>query len=100
MSLQLIDPTGGAGTRADDLANIGGGVDEDHWAQKSIVIIRDAADEVHRLIAHGMPSFLAHAAARGTRWGGEAPRLNQSIPKTLGHGEGSAKGQQLLESDH
>jgi hypothetical protein len=25
--LQLIDPTGGAGTRADDLANIGGGVD-------------------------------------------------------------------------
>ena len=25
--LQFIDPTGGAGTRADDLANIGGGVD-------------------------------------------------------------------------
>ena len=25
--LQLIDPAGGAGTRADDLANIGGGVD-------------------------------------------------------------------------
>ena len=25
--LQLIDPTGGAGTRADDLANVGGGVD-------------------------------------------------------------------------
>ena len=25
--LQLIDPTGGAGTRADDLADIGGGID-------------------------------------------------------------------------